>query len=187
MSLMPTVLVVLVGFMTIQPSPTSVLLQAVPSYVIEQIGVEAEQETGERFLIRIWLDHPTDIEIGAILQPDPVEIRPLEDHGTPIRPIFRRAEGTLFDAEVTLDRPGQWQLILYPDVPEDRRGSLPNEVPTGLVLRVTTPPAGWVGPALLVGIAFGLFAFAVGGRKRKGPPKKKLPPTTGGDTWWTGG
>lgn len=181
-------LIVLVGFIPMQPAPQAMLFQtAVTPYEIEQIGVETEQETGERFLIRIWLDNPIDIDVGDILRPDPVEIRPLEGQGAPIRPIFRRAEGSIFEAEVTFDRQGQWELVLYPDVPEALRIELPGDPPTELTLTVTNPPAGWVGPALLAILAAGLFTFALGGRQRKGPPKKKLPPTTGGDTWWTGG
>jgi hypothetical protein len=181
-------LIVLVGYLPIQPPPQPMLFEAAElPYIIEQIGVEVEQETGERFLIRIWLSRPIETAVGEILRPEPVEIRPLADQGAPFRPIFRRAEANLFDAEVTLDRHGQWQLILYPDVPESQRASLPSNVPTERILQVTSPPASWLGPILLLVMAAGLFAFALGGRKRKGPPKKKLAPTTGGDTWWTGG
>jgi hypothetical protein len=156
-------------------------------YAIDQMYVEAEQETGEPFLITIWLSGPANTEVGDVLRPDPIEIRPLDRQGSPFRPIFRRVDGHSFEAEVTFDRHGQWQLVMYPDLTAAERASLPGDVPTETILTVTNPPAGWVGPALLAVLAAALFAVALGGRKRTGPPKKKLAPTTGGDTWWTGG
>ncbi|MGI9608750.1 MAG: hypothetical protein ACR2NL_00495, partial [Acidimicrobiia bacterium] len=142
---------------------------------------------GEPVHLTISLLDPFDTGADDILRPDPVEFRHPDGSAAPLRPTFRHTQANSFEAWVTFERQGEWQVVLYPDVPSGERHALPTVGPTERTLSVTSPPAGWVGPALLVAMAFGLFAIALGGRNRKGPPKKKLAPVTGGDTWWSGG
>ncbi|NNC93387.1 MAG: hypothetical protein HKN80_12940 [Acidimicrobiia bacterium] len=186
MGTIPTVLILLTSLFWAQSAPRTVIFQSTElPYVIDHVSTHAEFKTGESFSIVITVQDGFDAESDDVLRPDPVEFRQSEGLALPLRPIFRRFGAKSFEAEVTFEQQGEWQMVLYPDVAN--RAGLPGVVPTEMLFIVTSPPAGWLGPLVIAIMAVGLFAFALGGRKRKGPPKRKLPPVTGGDTWWSGG
>ena len=184
----PVVLSLLIGMslaLSLPPTPIAPQGSELP-YVIDFVSVGEEEETGQYLLISISVRDRIDPGYDDVLRPDPLEIRPFEGQYGLIRPTFWRTGRGTFEATVNLGHEGSWQIVLYPDVPESERGSLPGDVPAETVITVTIPPANWLGSALLLVMGAGLISFALFGRKRRGRPKKKLAPVTGGDTWWSG-
>ena len=166
------------GFASLASQATS------PPYVISELSSGGRDlETGKPARFTLTLREPVSVGTDGVLSPDPVEFRRADGQSSPIRPFFHRVHDDFFEAWVTFDQQGDWQVVLYPDVAGDDRSLLPTIVPVESVVRVTIPPPGWLGPLIMVGTAVGLLAIAMGGRRPAGP-KKKPPPVHTGDSWW---
>jgi hypothetical protein len=184
----PIVLTLFIGLgltFGVPPAPVALQTPDLP-YVIDFVSTYTELETGEPVRILISVQNRIDSGTDDILRPNPVEIRSPSGHAV-IAPTFRTVERNTFEAWVMFQQPGEWHLVLYPDVPESQREWLPTAIPTETLLSVTSGPSDWLGPALIILMAAGLFAYGLDGQRRNGSPRRKLPPLTGGDTWWTGG
>jgi hypothetical protein len=180
------VLALFVGLAAVFGSPPVPISQQIPElpYVIVSVSTYTELEAGEPVRLLISVQGRIDTDTDDILRPHPVEIRLLNGRSV-MRPTFRLVERNTFEAWVAFQQPGEWQLVLYPDVPDSQREWLPTAIPTETSLLVRSGPTDWLGVALILLMAAGLFAYGMDRRKQGGPPRRDLPPVTEGDTWWS--
>jgi hypothetical protein len=156
----PIVLALLFGVgavFSLPPAPHAAQTPELP-YVIESVSTYPELETGEPVQILLSVQDRIDTGAADTLWPNPIEIRSPQGIAV-ITPIFRQMEPGIFEAWVEFRQHGAWRLVLYPQVPENQREWLPAAIPTEQQLSVVAGPTDWLGAALVLLMAAGLFVY----------------------------
>lgn len=151
------------------------------TFPIVAVSARSEAETGRPFRVAVTLG--TGAPVGATLERGAIELRHTDARAQPLRPTLHLVDGVWYEAWVEFDEPGEWLLVLWPDVAVADRSEV-GGMTAGRTIVVTRGPPGWLGSALLVAIGVGLVAFTVLTRRPRSRPRTA--PAHPGDSWWWG-